>query len=215
MQNLSRHNRNRQGFTLIELLVAITIMGLLISLCAGLLHLGQRSWGKSNQMAVNVSVMEGIQDLLRNELSQAQPIMTQTQETLATAFTGNADAVSFYARLPQAFEEFGIVEIRLGVIPSKLTGKDLVMDWRPVGAALWNESVLLSAIKDVHFSYYGATEANNAYWQSSWAGQKTLPQAVKIGIDFASGDSRSWSEFVVKPIITANAVSIHTSSYAP
>ncbi|MGB9154826.1 MAG: hypothetical protein WCD70_17275 [Alphaproteobacteria bacterium] len=162
-----------------------------------------------------MSIMEGIQDLLRDELSQAQPILTQTQDAPATAFTGNADTVSFYARLPQAFEEFGIVEIRLGIIPSKLTGKDLVMDWRPVGAALWNESILLSVIKDIHFSYYGASEANNAYWQSAWAGQKTLPQAVKIGIDFAPGDSRAWPEFVAKPIIAANAVSIHASSYAP
>jgi general secretion pathway protein J len=200
--------RGKRGFTLIELLVAITILGLLTSLGAGLLHLGGRSWEKANRMSADISAIESAQSLLRLELTRAQ--LAPDPNSSFVAFNGGTDFVAFRAALPRSLEGSGPAEIQIRTESSSDNRQNLIMAWRIQGMGNWTKSIILPGVKNVRFGYYGSlAETAAPQWQINWADRKTLPQAIRLDIDFPAGDSRFWPAFIVAPLITTDISCLH------
>lgn len=201
--------RTNAGYTLVELLVVIIILGLLASLGVELLHLGGRSWNKSNYMATTIATIESTQLLLRNELTRIQPFETRSDDITTVAFVGEPTALEFYAPLPTAYAWYGPVYIRLSIDKTAKDEKTLFIAWQSDPASSWKRSALISSIKEIRFDYYGPTYDNSPpSWQSTWIRKKTLPQAIKLHIDFSAEKNFAWPEFVVAPAIEATADSI-------
>jgi general secretion pathway protein J len=196
-----RIHRCKRGFTLIELLVAMTILGLLAGLGAGLLHLSGRSWEKANSISANVATLEAVQALLRAELSRARLASGDD----SNVFDGKPDSVMFYTTLPEALDATGPTAIRIRRDVSDAGRNSLVMEWYDRDKGVWRKSVLLTDIKDAHFAYYGAAvKAATVGWQSSWNQQNMLPQAIRLDITFTENDTRFWPRFIVVPMITSD-----------
>ncbi len=69
----------------------------------------------------------------------------------------------------------------------------------------WSEP-LLRNLAAVRFSYYGAAApGGQPVWQARWPVGTTIPQLVRLHVDFARGDSRVWPDLIVAPRIEADA----------
>jgi general secretion pathway protein J len=199
MKHTSPHFRKR-GFTLLELLVAITILGLLTSLGASLLHMGSRSWEKTYTGSENTSAIENVQTLLRHQLERIEPTIRQANGTIRTEFDGRTNSISYVSFLPEALRNDGPAEIRL-YTEENPGGKGLVLAWKHGEAqSHWAKSILMPDIDWLRIGYYGPKEkGQTAGWQTSWSFQKTLPQAIKIEVGLKSG--ALWPTLIVAPMI--------------
>jgi general secretion pathway protein J len=201
-------SRGKRGFTFVELLVALVILGLLTSLGAGLLRLGTRSWAKTSRMSANILAIESAQSLLRATLSRAR--LTPAGDG-GIRFDGMQDSVRFQAILPQALEQQGPVDIQIGAEAGG--GGQLVMVWFDKNKNDWVKSVILSGIGSARFAYYGTpAEGVIPNWQSRWSGEKTLPQAIRLDVEFRAESSRTWPELIVAPMLTSDLSCLHNAA---
>lgn len=196
----------QRGFTLIELAVVLTVMGLLLSLCAHFLHLGGSVWDKTNANAEGMALVEPVQVLLRNELTQAVPVALEDSDRPAVSFSGTSDVMHFRAVLPQALESHGIVPIKLSVKETSL-----VFSWRQDKDAAWKDTVLFSGADSLAFEYLDS----GAGWKNMWEAQAVMPNAVRISVRFPAGDSRRWPDLIVAPVVMLDSAEIRSTIKTP
>jgi general secretion pathway protein J len=204
------HPRGEAGFTLIELLVALSILGLLTGLGAALLHLGARSWERTARLSADLDTVEAMQRSLRLELARAKPVAAEGSD--AAFFEAGPQSVSFTAELPEALQGIGAVPLRLAVSSPDEDTKRLVLQWYDRRKSVWAYSVLLPSIRDARFAYFGADDPSAApSWRSSW-NAKTLPELIRIDIDFPQDDGRIWPSLIVAPMISTDLTCLHNAA---
>ena len=106
-------------------------------------------------------------------------------------FTGSGKAMQFAAVLPVHRGIGGISELRLQAVAAggreniELSSRLL----RPDRSAPWHEpAVVLSALTNVSFSYYGTRHGRGApEWQNAWRAADRLPSLVQLRYTDAHG----------------------------
>jgi hypothetical protein len=59
--------------------------------------------------------------------------------------------------------------------------------------------VLLEGIGQARFAYFGAPgEDELAAWHDAWGGEVALPMLVRMNVEFAQGDRRTWPDLVAQ-----------------
>jgi hypothetical protein len=188
----------------------MTILGLLTGLGAALLHLGARSWERTARLSADLDTVESVEASLRFELARARPVAAEGSD--AVFFEGGPQSISFTAELPEALEGMGAVPLRLGVSSPDENTKRLVLQWYDRRNGAWAYSVLLPSIRDARFAYFGADDPGGApIWRSSW-NAKTLPELIRIDIDFPQDDGRMWPSLIVAPMISTDLTCLHNAA---
>lgn len=220
-----RRGRPQAGFTLLELLVAMTVLGVLTGLLASGLGFGARVWERErNQLDISAE-MQLVQDVLRRMLAQAMPLSTPGDQgsTQEPAFVGRENAIEFLGPPPAQSLAGGIYSYRLTTEPAT-GGERLVLEWRirppqpprtrprvtnaePAEQdklQALHEVVLLDHLVGAKFMFYGPPEdGGKPAWRHNWQNATTLPQLVRVEVDFHQNDSRRWPELLVEPRIAA------------
>jgi general secretion pathway protein J len=64
---------------------------------------------------------------------------------------------------------------------------------------------LMANVQRVDFSYYGRLRSDRiVQWRDRWIGEGTLPELVRIRMEFPASDPRVWPELVIKPRIAVD-----------
>lgn len=199
-----RANRQR-GFTLLEVLITITLLGLILMLLYGGMRLGLRAWESNTARIDEMSQIEISHRFVRRMLGQAYPLaelddLSGSAEGRAFVFKGAPDGVTFAGLMPArrggGFRRFALA----------LDGPRLVLRWRPMteGAddSQENESVLIEGITSAAFSYFG-TSVSGAIprWRDGWDDVSSLPDLVRLEIEFPEAAGRFWPVLIVAPRI--------------
>lgn len=175
------------GFTLVEVAVAASLFGLLAVILFGGLRFGIRVMDTASQRSDFSAQLAATYDFVRNELGQAQPMLTASRAEVL-AFDGRPDGVDFVTLLPAHIARGGYQVLSIGVARSQQNQR-LQAQWKPfdrIGLPspqdeAPHESLLVDDVTVAEFAYFGGGDPSSpASWHASWQGHRTLPSLVRI-----------------------------------
>lgn len=201
--------RHEAGFTLVELLVALALLSFVSLALFGSLRFGILAWGRGAAQTERVEHIAFAQNLLRRLVADAYPLFVSDGPTRRyVAFDGSTKSLAFLSSAPVVLGSgrswFTFVLDRRG------TRTDLVMTSRMEladreDASTLIRKVLLPDVDRVEFSYFGRSRSDRvAQWRDHWTGEMTLPELVRVRIDFPEGKGRLWPELLIAPRIAAD-----------
>lgn len=179
------------GYTLIELLVSLTLLGLAAVLVTQGFAADRAVLAKIDGRAGAGESVAAAQDLIRDRL-EALFAATRYEESGTTVdMDGAADRLDFMAAAPGGPTGRRIETLRLAVAP----GGELSFI-SPAGES----TPLLHGVERLELAYFGPGSTGAApTWRPDWTRQGAPPQAIRVRLDFAEGDRRSWPELIVRP----------------
>lgn len=203
------------GFTILELLISMTLVALLLVLSFGGLRFGTRAWDAGNRHLDASTDVQLAQDFLRASIEQAYPALQDASTSGALAFQGSAEKLDFLAPLPRAFGAAAIARMSISTVASG-DSKGMLLNWAldlpsasNVGAP-HGESLLLSNVLSVNFSYFGPDrDGRNAGWHRDWSERNRLPLLVRVSVLFQAGEERKWPDLIAAPAIHADGECIY------
>jgi general secretion pathway protein J len=199
----SHVRRAEAGFTLVELLVAMALVGLLSVLIFSGMRFGARSWDKSNAHLGGADDVRIAQELLGRTVGEAYPMfLTANPTDPHVEFDGANNQMDFLAPPPAAFAMGGLARFRFSAVRKGKTVQLVVAIEtelaRGGSPSAVDREVVLTGMKALSFSYFGATHRGGAEtWHDRWADAKLLPKLIKISGGFFDNDSRIWPEMFV------------------
>ena len=197
------------GFTLVELLVAMTIMGLMMTVLFGSLHLSARAWDSGEKRMEEAGDITRVQGFLRGRISLARPIPVPDHLDRVhrdhVLFEGGGDSLYFIAPMPAHRGGGGLqlAEITLAQEGLVFSHRLYHAEIESVTEGNWRTSLLLPDVDAVRFRYFGRREGEERRgWRNSWRNQSHLPHLVEIEIERGEGARERWPTLVVETGIT-------------
>ncbi len=183
------------GFTLLEIIVALVVLGVLLVTLSQGVHFGFAAWGRQDQTLRTGETLQATDRTLRRLVEQLYP----GTERDAAKLRGRPHAAAFTSSLPIGRDgEPSEADIGLTVDHDNR----LVLSWLPhVHAQLLQAApaphvaVLLENVAGLQLSYWSDTSKQ---WSHDWD-ENTLPDLVRIRIEFPAGDKRRWADIVEAP----------------
>jgi general secretion pathway protein J len=189
------------GFTLLEILVALVVLGFLIAGLSEGVRFGLRAWDTETRLVDRRADMDGMERVLRGLIEKADP----GDFSEPAPFHGQPHTASFVSRLPMAAQGLPTrnADIGLGVDAKHR----LVLRWslhphaeRLTAAPPSRETTLLEGVDHVTFSYERWPNQGGG-WVDTWD-LPTLPQLVRVTLEFPKDDHRHWPTIEVAPLLT-------------
>jgi len=218
-------SRANAGFTLIEVIVAMTLVGLIMVLLTGGLHLGKRTWEVVDGKSERVGEVRLALEFVRRQLSMARGLTHKLPDGEGPLFWGNQQMLEWVAPLPVYVGYGGLSIMRLSTAvlsdrqqlvferwfyhPRVLAGDTgSAPAWVPMvstpawsaeqtDAAIYGRHVLVERLEeDLQISYFGATEKGRPpEWHDQWGDVGAFPQLIRIRLHAAGED---WPDTIVE-----------------
>jgi general secretion pathway protein J len=175
--------KTTSGFTLIELLVALVLLSLMFLLLISGLQFGTKIWNEKEEALSHSSRALAVQDVVRRLLSEARPVVVQTDKNTRQQvfFVGTKNSVRFVAPMLHHLGMGGLYEVTLYLKKSDQT-RNLEMSWRvfPQGSSE-QQTVLLDNVANLEFDFFGAPRKQEAArWYTDWQEQLYLPELIRV-----------------------------------
>jgi general secretion pathway protein J len=175
-------NRSARGFTLLEVLFALALMGVLLTLVATTVLLGQRALAHADRYAQRLDEVRAAQGFLRQAVQQTLPLQYGGSGPMSV-FEGQAHSFRFAAPVPTALSG-GILwhTVEWADAPS---GPGLRVRFESAPGRTWGEPQwLLQGVRAVHLSYRGTDAAGRQTdWLARWPWPRRLPGQVRIALE--------------------------------
>lgn len=197
--------RERQsGLTLLELLVALTVLSFLMVALTHGLRTGFRLWNVQSRELGRTAELDAAARVFRTLLTgipiSPASAINPGSDPIAISFRGKADSLAFVGNLASGLGTDRRAEIELG-----LHGGRVVLTWIPrrheLGGArpAATETEVIKGVTRLEFAYWGVPSAGaSPAWLDEWDGP-SIPQLIRIRLDFAKGDIRRWPDLIVAP----------------
>lgn len=195
----------QRGFTLLEMVIALTLLGLMMTVLFGGLRFAARGWDAAEGRVQAAEERFLVQRFLRRQLVQARPVQRDAGDGIhELVFEGGPESLSFVSPLPAHRGEGGLYVFTLAVERAGDADR-LVARYRPFTAdqegdrqADEETEVLVNAVEQVKFAYYGIPEgADEAAWRDDWEDQPQLPELVRLEVLPADDDPGFWPQLLV------------------
>ena len=212
--------RSNLGMTLIEVLVALVLLSLLSIGLVMSFRVGERTYHQVTAADRADQDVVTAQQFLRQVLESPYPFR-QPPGSRVTAFglEGSATELVVTAPMPHSSGDRGHYRYELLVQTDGQGARNLLVRWvldrnGTLALSRFNtggpshEEVLLAGIQSVAWSYLGAERLTNGAlsgelrWYSSWSGNKSPPDLVKLLVTFPDGDHRHWPDLLIDPRVT-------------
>lgn len=209
-----RLREGRSGFTLMELLIALSVLSLLMLLLTGGLRFGSRAWERADHVSNVRQEIDLGRAFLTRHLKAAYPMMGGKVDGISSVrFDGSARNLVFVTTAPRQLKNHSFVEISLSLVPHG-GAVQLRVVGREVGAnsmstALFDETVL-SGIKSLSLSYYGASTAGGTEkWSTDWKTKSRPPKLIKVAIKFLNETNYLWDDLIISPKIDVDVSCVY------
>ncbi len=192
---MSRGRCDEAGFTLLEIVVALVVLGVLLVTLSQGVHFGFAAWGRQDQALRRAETLQANDRVLRRLIEECYP----GTERDGGKLVGRPHAMAFTSNLPIGQDGApSRADISLMVDPD---GR-LILSWLPHlhaerlrPAPPPHVSVLLEHVAALQLSYWSTADRG---WARTWDAA-TLPDLVRIRVQFAQGDPRRWPDIVEAP----------------
>ena len=181
-------NRGSAGFALIEVLVSLALLAMILALLPGALRAGNRAL--NDALALSRPSSSGLTlRYVAQRLEEALPHYDHRGGRASkVAFLGLKDRVSFLSPMASGPLGGGIYRLDLGVRRGAASGPaalvlGMALDGDPGAEAqdAGTERVLMGAIRDVRFRYFGSRTFDDARgWHDDWIDADRLPELVEV-----------------------------------
>ena len=196
------------GYAIAEMLASLVILGMIGALMISGITTGRRVWERMDSNDVAAETVAGAQLLLRERIESVFPATRNDTVPPFADFVGKADSISFLGEARGSEQPTSLRRYHLALD----TDGDLVLS--AVSDVAVNQAVpievlvLLHGVQDFDVSYFGPQPNGPAAWQLSWDHQASLPQLVRIRLQFEQADHRTWPELLIKPMVTINSLCV-------
>lgn len=176
-------NNMKKGFTLLELLIGITIFAIISGAVYTSLYLGIKVWKNEEKNNSNVQEIMLTFDLLEKSLFSA--FINPDDENIK--FKGSAEKIEFFA--VNKLGQLETVSFYLEPEDSQNLFKLLVLRQKYARKLLEQTEIVPEVVNNrigaFKLSYF---DKGKNKWHSDWPDELSLPDQVKIEIDFKSAD---------------------------
>lgn len=174
--------RRSRGFTLLEVLFSLLLMGVLLTLVASTVLLGQRALAQADHYAQRLDEVRAAQDFLRQALQQTLPLQ-YGDDGLDDVFEGRSQRLRFAARLPAGLG--GGIEWHTVEWLDTPSGPALRVRFESRPGQSWGDPQwLLRGVRAVQMSYRGTdSTGRQTDWLTQWPWPRRLPRQVRIAAE--------------------------------
>ena len=196
------------GFTLTEVLIALTITSLIAVTLIGALQWGGRAL-RVTGTADEAARVAAVQNVMRDMLSQTKrEFEINSNGEREAVFKGEPDKITFVGPPPANVMVPGFYRSFISVQPQNGNSRDLTLKTILFRTKIKAERrdpfegiedyTLLRSVNSLEFQYYGSLEDEEiAEWHSEWLGQSTMPELIRMKVNFKAQDNRRWTELTI------------------
>jgi general secretion pathway protein J len=196
------------GYAIAEMLASLVILGMIGTMMISGITTGRRVWERMDASDVAAENVAGAQLLLRERIESAFPATRNDTVPPFSDFEGKADSISFLGEARDSERPTALRRYHLALD----TDGDLVLsgvsDVAVNQAAASEVLVLMRGVQEFDVAYFGSQAKGPPAWQLSWDRQTSLPQLVRIRLQFEQGDRRAWPELLIKPKVTIDSLCV-------
>ncbi len=198
---------NDSGYSLVEALAALVILGSMFALLISGLGMSRKIWDNMDRRGNSTDIVVGAQMLLRDRLEKAFPQTKFDSTAPYSDFKGEANDLVFLAPATAAGGRQALRRYELKLQPNGdlvlFSASDLARPGTPL-----ETQVLLHQVNAMAFAYYGPMIAAGKGWNPRWANRASLPELVRVHLEFAEGDARFWPDLIVRPAATVDSLCV-------
>jgi general secretion pathway protein J len=170
-----------------------------LMLVAGM-NTGRRVWEGADQRQSAAEAVDAAQAALRDRIEQLYPATLYDRSPPYVDFQGRPDGMTFLSSPPEAGRPAPLRRYSLILDMAGNLELGSISDVAPAGRATTTREVLLAGARGLDIAYFGAREGDvGEAWRSSWAGEATPPELIRIRVALAPDDHRRWPDLVVRP----------------
>ena len=202
----------RDGFTLLELIVSITILGLIVGVLYGTLHVGLKSVDSSRSKSETFQRIRIAREILTRELRSAYLTPSSSDWTvfLGDEFFGKSggdagvgdegrivfrgvndvrdgkpfDRLRFDTLADYPDGSLILTSVDLGLAPGREEGEwDLLLARNPRYGPWDADTVrLVRGVRELDIRYLKTDDENEPRWRDEWDSESELPEAIEIDL---------------------------------
>jgi general secretion pathway protein J len=200
--------RRDAGYTLFELMATLLILGSVFMLLIGGISMTRRVWERADDSSNRIDGVVTAENLLRRRLEHAFPQTKFDAVKPYADFKGTVDGIDFLSSPGDDEALPGLHRYQLIVSPQ---GDLVLMSASDLANpnVLKRQQVLLHKVESASMEYYGPSDSGGeAGWQDHWSARDSLPQLIRIRVQFQPGDPRIWPELIVHPATTQDTLCV-------
>ncbi len=193
------------GLSLLEVLVAMTLLAMVGVIAQGGIQFGSTTWDRAKDISEQTVETRTVRKFVERQIALARPdLLRDGSRTPPVAFDGRHDGILLLAPLAARLAPPQDQQIAL-LISSDETGRAVLgVRWSaisPDGPGALTEDgtmeVLLTGFDRARFDYFG-DRGQGPTWHNTWSGAGTLPDLVRLRIDWPQMAGRRWPDLVIR-----------------
>ncbi len=208
--------RKDQGFTLLEILIALTLFGFLMIVIFGGVSIGSRIWESTETQLNDNARLNTVRQFMKRRLEgMMMPSISSENAGNQNIFEANEKRLSFITALSgQIGAGIYLMELRQEDVDYTTT---MTLSWQEFRSKGYNDSegqagkrILIDGIVGLEISYFGRMSTDQPpAWYCCWPYQIGLPDLIRLTVHFPDGDTRTWPDLLVQPMVDAGPANIN------
>lgn len=209
-----RHGHQRcteAGFTLVELLVSLLLLTMTALLLLATMTSGRLVERRAAASATAGEAVAAAHGVLRDRLEAMVAEPRYGPGTPLVDMRGESDIIDFTA--PPAIALRPLPPQRFRLLLSRdqrlmlysIDPQTNVVDPDALALRGWTAMPLLADVARLDIAYFGAAPPDGQRrWRPRWSQRPSLPELVRIRVEFPTGDRRLWPDLIIRPVTTIN-----------